>query len=212
MIEDIEVPVVPGDLPGVPESVSAPPAGEAAAQAGRLEAPAAAQAYQGPVVFCLLRGEPDFSGFLFGPQGLRFHPVGRLPDGRYLGVAACYPSDKAVVQAAHPDEYVAGSWNELLSRTEYAPHVAWQVLTRERGWIPEPLLAPGDEVVRTPRGHKLRRPPLPDAAESFDPDYVPARGTTRVVYVDGGDDRVQVVRTGPDGVPAWYDVQTAPVG
>lgn len=188
------------------------PTPETAPPPARLDAPPVRETYQGPVVFCLLTGEPDFSGFVSGPQGLRFLPVGHLPDGRQIGVAACYPSEKAVVQAAHPEEYLAGSWNELLARTDHAPFVAWQVLTANRGWVREQELTAEDTVERTPRGHKLRRPPLSDAARGFDPDHVPPAGTTRVVYVAEGDDRVQVVRTGPDGVRAWYEVQTAPVG
>lgn len=184
--------------------------GSAVPQAPQLEARPVREAYNGPVVFCLLSGEPDFSGFISGPQGLRFLPVGRMPDGRRVGVAACYPSEKAYVQAAHADEYLAGSWNELLTRTEYAPYVAWQVQTRNRGWIPEQEVADDDTVERTARGHKLRRPPLKDAAGGFDPDYVPAVGTVRVVHVEGGEDRMQVVRTGRDGKRGWYDVQTSP--
>jgi hypothetical protein len=195
-----------------PTHVAGPrPGDNAPAAPQHLEAPPAREPYAGPIVFCLLSGQPDFSGFVSGPQGLRFLPVGRAPDGRHIGVAACYPSEKAVVQAAHSEEYLAGSWNELLARTEYAPFVAWQVLTANRGWVPEQELAEGDEVERTARGHKLRRPPLADAAGGFDPDYVPSAGTTRVVFVDGDDDRVQVVRTGPDGVRGWYEVRTVPL-
>ncbi|HEX7239353.1 MAG TPA: hypothetical protein VF263_03725, partial [Longimicrobiaceae bacterium] len=76
------------------------------------------------------------------------------------------------------------------------------------GWVPEQQLADDDQVERTPRGHKHRRPPLSDASRGFDPDYVPGVGTLRVVAVQGGDDRVQVVRTGPDGAAGWYDVHT----
>ncbi|MBV9772652.1 MAG: hypothetical protein JO040_01800 [Gemmatimonadetes bacterium] len=192
-----------------PLTTTETPGGPGAA-APHLDARPARETYNGPVVFCLVSGEPDFSGFVFGPQGLRFLPVGRIPDGRLVGIAACYPSEKAYVQAAHPDEYLAGSWNELLARTEYAPYVAWQVLTRNRGWVAEQDLAAGDQVERTVRGHKLRRPPLADAAQGFDPDFVPAVGTLRVVSVEGADDRVQIVRTGPDGSAGWYEVQSTP--
>jgi hypothetical protein len=185
------------------EIVNDPPA----APAPRMDAPPVTPAYNGPLAFCLVEGAPGFDGLVPGPQGKRYLVVGALPDGRRLGVAGVYPQEMAILKAAHPDEYVADSWNALLV-SPYAAAVAWEVRTANRGWVPEAALEPEDRVERTSRGHRLRRPPIADGAAGFDPDHVPAVGTTRVVAVPGGEDRVQIVRTGADGVRDWYEVPT----
>ena len=166
--------------------------------------------------FCFVQPTDGFPDRAYGPQGKMYTIVGTTSDGRSVGVAEVYPSELAIIASpAHRGEYLGATWNEVMAGP-HADAIDWMVqvedpenrgqqkLVRERE-------AAGGEVARTALGNPLRRPPVPAfGAEQFDPDYLPAVGTVRVLSVEGANDRVQVVRTGADGVPAWYDLQTAP--
>ena len=164
--------------------------------------------------FCFVQPNDGFPDRAYGPQGKMYTIVGSTPDGRSIGVAEVYPSELAIIASpAHRDEYLGSTWNEVLA----GPHgdaIDWAVQVEDpeqrgaRKWV-RASGADAERVVRTSRGNAARKPPVPAfGAEAFDPDYVPPVGSLRVVPVDGGDDRVEVVRTGPDGEAAWYEVQT----
>lgn|GEM_PF-6592387 len=162
--------------------------------------------------FCIVQPDSVYPERAYGPQGKLYTVVGRLPDGRAIGASEVYPSELAIIASpAHGEEYLGSSWNDLLAGP-YAAQVDWLVEVEDADggtrWMREAELT-DETVLRTPAGHRRRRPPVSlFGAERFDPDHVPAVGTVRVLSVEGGDDRVQVVRTGPGGERAWYDVQT----
>lgn len=162
------------------------------------------QAYEGPMAFCFVTGEPDFRGFVYGPQAQQFTPIGEMPDGRKIGVCGLYPETLSIIRGAHPDEFICSTWNELLTRTDLTPHLAWMVQLEDGSWKLERDLDADDAVRRTPAGHKTRRPPVDAGLAAFDPDHVPAVGTRRVIPVDGGVDREQVVLSDAQGRRHWH--------
>jgi hypothetical protein len=177
--------------------------------------PSPADPYGGTLAFCIVPGPVNpYLRVVYGPQSQQFTPIGDLPDGRYIGVAFLSPETLAIIRGAHarPDspggQYLCSTWNELLTMTEMTAHVAWLVQLEDGTWKLERDLTDGDAVVRTPAGHKMRRPPVNAGTSGYDPDYVPPVGTTRVVRVEGAVDREEVVLTGPDGVADWYDRRT----
>lgn len=171
----------------------------------RIQTPAhRPDSYEGPMAFCFLEGEPDFRGMIYGPQAQQFTPIGEMPDGRKIGVCGLYPETLAIIRSAHPLEYICSTWNELLTRTDLTPYVAWMVQLADGSWKLERDLAAGDAVRRTAGGHRVRKPPVDAGMAAFDPDYVPQVGTRRVISVADGTDREQVVLSDGAGVRRWH--------
>lgn len=164
--------------------------------------------------FVLVAGQPDAYGRIYGPQGKHYVAIGTADDGCTIGVSEVYPSELAIIASpAHEGEYLGRRWEDLL----HGPHagdVDWQVAVKappaEGGerWMPEREV-PDETILTTPAGNQRRKPPIEVAdAASFDPDWMPRIGTVRVVEVDAGEDVVQVVKSGADGVRRWATVQT----
>jgi len=168
-------------------------------------APPPPSAYTGPLAFCFVTGaEHPYLKVIFGPQGQQFTPIGDMPDGRRIGVGGVYPETLTIIKSAHPESFICQSWNELLTRVDLTPHVAWLVQLEDGTVKLERDLQPGEVAVRTPSGrHKLRMPPV-GATPDFDPDYIPPVGTTRVVPVAGAVDEEQIVLSDAAGIPRWY--------
>ncbi|HEU0052186.1 MAG TPA: hypothetical protein VFQ39_03370 [Longimicrobium sp.] len=150
--------------------------------------------------FCIVRPDEAFPDRAYGPQGKIYTVVGRLDDGRAIGVAEVYPSELAIIASpAHRGEYVGASWAEVLA-SPFAAAVDWAVEVEEptpdgaapeeptparRRWMPEREVTT-ETVVRTARGNPKRRPPLPLAdALAFDPDVAAPATPVRVPVLEG---------------------------
>lgn len=174
--------------------------------------------------FCIVRPDEAFPDRAYGPQGRLYTTVGRLEDGRALGVAEVYPSELAIISSpAHRGEYVGSTWSEVLA-SPFAEAVDWvvEVDVPTPDGAPADVPAPGgrkwmrekevttEQVLLTPRGNPKRRPPLPVAdAESFDPDAAAPASPVRVpvggerpapTHAMVGTYRVEEVEGGDDAI------------